>query len=306
MGLTTNEQPGVLQTPVAPHHVTIAEQEAPLQLPPEEPLVIIEPSRSWAAVNLRELWVYRELFYFLIWRDLKVRYKQTALGVAWVIVQPLLSTLIFTVFLGQLARVPSDNVPYPLFAYSGLMLWTFFAGAVSNSGNSLVGSAHLITKVYFPRMIIPGAAVGARLVDLAIAFIILVGLMIYYGFAPGSGIVMLPVPIVLITLLALSVGMCISALNVKYRDVGVALPVLIQFWMFASPVLYPASLIPVRWRWVYALNPLTGIIEGFRSSLFGHDFDWPSLAVSTAVTVFLLTYSAYLFRRMEKSFADVV
>lgn len=273
---------------------------------PEEPLVVIAPSKSWAAVELRGLWAFRELLYFLVWRDLKVRYKQTILGVVWVVMQPLLMTLIFTVFLGMLARVPSDGAPYPLFVYAGLLPWTFFANAIATTGNSIVGNAHLITKVYFPRMIIPGAATGARLVDFAIAFIILIGLMLYYSVGITASLLMLPLLVILITLFALGFGMWLSALNVKYRDIGIALPVLIQLWMFVSPVLYPASLVPERWRWAYELNPLVGIIEGFRSSLFGRAFNWPALSVSVVVTLVLLVYSAYTFRRMERDFADLV
>lgn len=309
MDLTTSENASVLEkaatSPTASPFKTASSHHLTHPLP-DEPLVIIEPSKTWAGMDLRDLWSYRELLYFLTWRDLKVRYKQTILGVAWVVMQPLLTTIIFTLFLGKLARVPSDGLPYPLFVYAGLLPWSFFAGAVTNSSNSLVGSAHLITKVYFPRMIIPGAAVGGRLVDFAIAFLILVGMMVYYGVAITWGLVMLPVLVALITLLALSIGMWTSALNVKYRDIGVALPVLIQLWMFASPIIYPSSLVPEKWRWLYALNPLVGIIEGFRAALFGREFDWLALAVSTIIALILLVYSIYTFRRMEKSFADVI
>jgi lipopolysaccharide transport system permease protein len=273
---------------------------------PEKPLVVIEPRRASIGSDLRELWTYRELLYFLTLRDIKVRYKQTVLGVGWVVLQPLMTTIIFTVFLGYLARVPSNDVPYPLFVYVGLMPWTFFASAVTTGGNSLVGSAHLITKVYFPRLIIPGASVGARLLDFAIAFVILVALMIYYRVGLTKGIVMLPVLIALTTLLATGVAVLTSALNVKYRDIGVALPVLIQLWMFVSPIVYPASLVPARYQWLYALNPLVGIVEGFRATLLGGEFNWLALAFSTLATFALLVYAAYTFRRMEKNFADVV
>jgi lipopolysaccharide transport system permease protein len=274
---------------------------------PEPQRVAIRPSKGWVALNLKDLWVYRELLYFLTWRDIKVRYKQTLLGASWAIIQPFFTMLLFTLFFGKLAQMPSDGMPYPIFAYAGLLPWTFFSNAVTNSGNSLVGSSNLITKVYFPRMIIPGAAVGAGLVDFAIAFIILIVLMIYYGVALTWGIVMLPVLIVLLTLLAIGVGMWTSALNVKYRDIRYALPFVIQLWLFASPVIYPASLMPLKWRWVLWLNPLSGIIEGFRSSLLGTNrFDWTALGVSTALTLGMLVYSAYAFRRMEKVFADVV
>jgi lipopolysaccharide transport system permease protein len=273
---------------------------------PDEPLVTIQPNRAWSAVELNDLWAFRELLYFLTWRDVKVRYKQTALGIAWAILQPLLTMLIFTLFFGRLAGVPSDNIPYPIFAYAGLLPWTFFANAISNSGNSLVGSAHLITKVYFPRMIIPGAAVAAGLVDFAIAFVIMVLLMLYYGVTVTWSVLLFPVLVLLTTLLALGAGMWLSALNVKYRDVRFALPFLIQLWMFVSPVIYPTSFLPAKVRWILALNPMTGIIEGYRSSLFGRSFNWTALAVSAAITLALLIYSSITFRRMERSFADIV
>jgi len=272
----------------------------------DRPLVTIEPNKRWSADEVRDLWAYRELLYFLTWRDVKVRYKQTELGVAWAILQPLLTMLIFTIFFGKLARVPSDNIPYPIFAYAGLLPWTFFANALSNSGNSLVGSANLITKVYFPRLIIPGAAVAAGLVDFAIGFVILILLMIYYQVGLTWNLLMFPVLLLLTTLLALGMGMWLSALNVKYRDVRFALPFLIQLWMFVSPIIYPASFVPASLRWVLALNPLTGIIEGYRSSLFGLPFNWTALAISAGITLALLVYSAYVFRQMEKSFADII
>jgi lipopolysaccharide transport system permease protein len=273
---------------------------------PSEPLVTIQPSKSWAHLNIGDLWASRELLVFLIWRDLKIRYKQTVLGVGWVIMQPLLMTVVFTIFLGKLARVPTNNVPYPLLALTGLLPWTFISSAITGSSNSLVGNAQLITKVYFPRLIIPLAAVGARLVDFLISFIILGGMMIYYGVNLSWKLAMLPVMVLLITALALSVGMVTSALNVKYRDVGVAIPVLIQLWMFASPIVYPLELVPARWQTLYSLNPLAGIIMGFRASLLGGNFNWAALAMSAVVTLSLLVYAAYAFRRMEKTFADIV
>lgn len=273
---------------------------------PDEPLVVIQPNKAWSAVELRDLWAFRELLYFLTWRDVKVRYKQTGLGIAWAILQPVLTMLIFTIFFGRLAGVPSDNIPYPIFAYAGLLPWTFFANAISNSGNSLVGSANLITKVYFPRIIIPGAAVAAGLVDFAIALVILIVLMVFYGIGLTWNILMFPVAVGLTTLLALGVGMWLSALNVKYRDIKFALPFLIQLWMFVSPVIYPSSFLPEKFRWLLSLNPLTGIIETYRSSLFGRPFNWTALAISAAVTLAALIYSSYTFRRMEKSFADIV
>jgi len=273
----------------------------------EQPLIKIRPAKGWVALRLRDLWAYRELLYFLTWRDIKVRYKQTLLGVAWAVIQPLATMLLFTLFFGKLAKVPSDGIPYPIFAYAGLLPWTFFSNAVTGSGNSLVGSSNLITKVYFPRMIIPGAAVTAGLVDFAIAFVILIALMVYYGVSLTVNLFALPLLVVLTALLALGVGMWLSALNVKYRDVRYALPFLIQLWMFASPIIYPASMMPQKWRWVLWLNPLSAIIEGYRAALLGRTaFPWSALALSGLITLAVLVYSAYSFRRMERTFADIV
>jgi lipopolysaccharide transport system permease protein len=272
----------------------------------DAPLIRIRPSRSWVALDLRDLWAYRELLFFLTWRDVKVRYKQTVLGVAWAVIQPLFTMLIFTLFFGRLAGVPSDGIPYPLFAFAALVPWTFFSNAVTNSGNSLVGNANLISKVYFPRLIVPGSAVGAGLVDFAISFVLLGFMMIFYRQPLSWNLLLLPVLVILLSLLALGVGLWMSALNVKYRDIRYALPFVVQLWMFVTPIIYPASMVPERWRWALALNPLAGIIEGFRASLFGRPIDWQLLGISTAVTLALLTYAAYLFRRLEKSFADVV
>jgi lipopolysaccharide transport system permease protein len=307
MGISSTDSDAALKsTTQTPREVQLNNPHLSSAGLPEEPLVIIEPNKTWSALDLHDLWTFRELLYFLTWRDVKVRYKQTELGVAWAIIQPLFTMLVFTLFFGRLAGVPSDNVPYPVFAYAGLLAWTFFANAITNSGNSLVGSANLITKVYFPRMIIPGAAVAAGLVDFAIAFLIMVLLMIYYGVMVTWGILMFPVLVLLTTLLALGMGMWLSALNVKYRDVRFALPFLVQLWMFVSPVIYPASFLPEKYRWLLWLNPMTGIIEGYRSSLFGRPFNWTALAASAAITLILLIYSSYSFRRMEKSFADIV
>lgn len=279
---------------------------ASVSLTERAPLVVIEPRSGWAPLDLRELWAYRELLYLLAWRDVKVRYKQTVLGVAWAIIQPVFMMAVFTLFFGRLAGVPSDGIPYPLFAFAGLLPWIFFSNVVTNSGNSLVGNASLITKVYFPRMIIPGAAVGAGLVDFAISFVLLVVLMMYYRVGISPLILLLPLLIVLITLVALAIGMWLSALNVKYRDVRYALPFIIQFWMFITPVIYPTSFVPERWRWFLWLNPLTGVIEGFRAALLGTPFDRTGLAVSAIVTTGLLTWAGYAFRRMERTFSDTV
>jgi lipopolysaccharide transport system permease protein len=273
---------------------------------PDRPLVTIRPPRSWVPLNLRGLWEYRELLGFLVWRDVKVRYKETLLGVAWAVIQPLGAMLIFTLFFGKLAGMPSEGIPYPIFAYAGLLPWTFFSNAVSASGASIVGNQNLITKVYFPRMIIPGAAVAAGLVDFAVAFVLLIGLMAWYQVVPTWGVVMVPALVLLTCLLALGVGMWISALNVKYRDIRYALPFAIQLWMFLSPIIYPPTIVPDRWRWAMAINPLSGIIGGFRSALFGRPFDWTALGFAAGFTCALLAYAAYDFRRMESEFADIV
>lgn len=269
--------------------------------------VTIEPPKSWVSLRLRDLWQYRELLYFLTWRDVKVRYKQTLLGTAWAILQPLLTMLIFTLLFGGLAGIKSEGIPYPIFAYSGLLIWIFFANSVTNSGNSLVGSANLITKIYFPRMIIPAAAVGASLVDLLLSFLVQIALMVYYQVRVTWAIAMIPFLVILATMLALGVGMWLSALNVKYRDIRYAIPFLIQLWMFGSPIIYPLSMLPAKWQWVLMLNPLTGIIQNFRAALLGNqNFEWKSLTVSAAITILILIYSTFSFRRMERHFADIV
>jgi len=293
--------------PLEPSAVLKVSPSPPDDLP-DEPLVTIEPEKSWRVIDFRELWTYRELLFFLTWRDVKVRYKQTLIGVAWAIMQPLLTMAIFTVFFGRLAGLAAHtgSVPYPIFALAGLLPWTFFASALTFSGNSLVSSANLITKVYFPRMIIPAAAVAAGVVDLAIAFLLFLGMMVYYRLPFTWTMLLFPVFVVLISVLALGAGMWLSALNVKYRDIRFALPFLIQTWMFVSPVIYPASMASPKLQVLLRLNPLTGIIEGYRSAMFGSAFDWGAIAISTLISFALLIYAAYSFRRMEKSFADIV
>ncbi len=273
---------------------------------PEHPLIVIEPSRSWLSVNFRELWAYRELLYFLTWRDVKVRYKQAAFGAAWAILQPLFLMLIFTIFYGRLAGIDTGAVPYPLFAYSGLVLWTFFASAVTNSSNSLVGNANLISKVYFPRMIVPAAAVCACIIDFVLAFLLLVVLMFYYGVAPTASLLMLPVLVVMTTLFALGVGTWLSALNVKYRDIRFALPFIVQLWLFVSSVIVPSTVVPEKWRWLLAFNPMSSFVEGFRAALFGYAFDRRALVVASVITLAVVLYSALEFRRMERGFADLI
>lgn len=271
----------------------------------DQPITIIEPSKAWVSLGLKEVWRYRELLYFLIWRDVKVRYKQTVLGVTWVVLQPLFMTIIFTVFLGGLARVPTDGVPYPLLAYSGLLPWTFFSSSITTSATSLVGNSSLITKVYFPRLIAPMAAVAGRLIDFAIAFLVLGGMMFYYRVFPKN-LLILPGIIILTALLTLSLSILISAMNVKYRDVGMALPALLQFWLFVSPVLYPASIVPGKYQFLYALNPMVGIIGGFRAALLGTHLDGVALAISAGFTAIALLASTYWFRHAEKYFADII
>jgi lipopolysaccharide transport system permease protein len=273
---------------------------------PAEPLVVIQPSKKWSLLSLKDIWAYRELLFFLTWRDVKVRYKQTALGAAWAILQPLFMMIIFTIFFGRLAGVASSGIPYPLFALAGLVPWTFFSNAITASGNSLVGSANLITKVYFPRLIVPAAAMLAGLVDFVLAFAMLIVLMFYYRVALTVQILFLPVLVLLTALFALGVGTWMSALNVKYRDVRFALPFIIQLWLFISSVILPSSSIPQKWRWILLLNPMSAVIEGYRSALFGLPFDWPALGLASVLTIVTLIYAVYAFGRVERSFADII
>jgi lipopolysaccharide transport system permease protein len=267
----------------------------------------IRPSRGWVSLRLKELWEYRELLYFLTWRDIKVRYKQTVLGAAWAIIQPFFMMVVFSLFFGRLARVPSDGLPYPLFAYCALLPWQLFAHALTESSNSLVASERLITKVYFPRLVIPISAVLSGVVDFMIAFAVLLGMMAYYGIVPGTAILTLPLFVLLALLTALGVGLWLSALNVQYRDVRYTLAFLVQFWLFATPVAYPSSLIPEPWRIFYGLNPMAGVVEGFRWALLGKaEGPGPMLAVSVVTVILIFVGGLYYFRRMEKRFADVV
>jgi len=264
-------------------------------------------SRRFSGFRLGELWTYRELLYFLVWRDIKVRYKQTALGAAWVIIQPVLTMVVFTLFFGNLAKVPSDGLPYPIFVYTGLVPWTLFAYSLTESSGSLVSNQNLITKVYFPRLIIPLASVLAGLVDFAISFSVLLLLMLYYGITPTLLVLTVPAFVLLAVLAALSVGIWLSALNVEFRDVRYTIPFLTQIWMFVTPLAYASSLIPERWRLIYGLNPMAGVVEGFRWALLGRT-NAPGflLAASIPVVFLLLVGGVYYFRRMERSFADVV
>ncbi len=270
-------------------------------------VIIVRPSRGWLDLNLREVWRYRELIYFLTWRDIKVRYKQTFLGAAWAIIQPFFTMVVFTLFFGRLAKIPSDNVPYPIFSYAALLPWQLFAKALNDAGRSLVSNRNMITKVYFPRLVIPIASLLGGVVDFAIAFLVLLAMMAYYGIRPTPHVWAL-VPFLLLTLTtALGVGLWLSALNVLYRDVGYTLPFLTQAWMFITPIAYSSTLVPEKWRLVYALNPMAGVVNGFRWALLdtptGPDV---SLWVSVAVALLLLISGLFFFRRMERQFADRV
>ncbi len=273
----------------------------------EERLTLIKPSRGWAALDLRELWVYRELVYFLTWRDLKVRYKQTLLGAAWAVLQPFLTMVVFSIFFGDLAKVPSDGIPYPIFAYTALLPWQLFTKALQDASRSLVSSSHMITKVYFPRVILPLASILAGVVDFFVAFIVLLGMMVYYQIAPTSRVFILPLLLLLTLITALGVGLWLSALNVLYRDINYIVHFLTQFWMFITPIAYPASMIPEKWLPLYALNPMTGVVEGFRWALLNRG-DFPSLliGISTVVSMIVLISGMFYFKRMERQFADMV
>jgi len=274
---------------------------------PQFPTLRIQPSKGWVSLKLRELWEYRELLYFLIWRDIKVRYKQTALGAAWAIIQPFFTMVVFSLFFGRLAKVPSDNIPYPIFSFAALVPWTFFASGLSQSSNSLVGSANLITKVYFPRLTIPLASVLSGVVDFALAFVVLLGMMLFYRMAPTINILWLPLFLMLALITSLGVGLWLSALNVEYRDVRYVVPFITQFWLFVTPIAYPSSLLHEPWRTIYGLNPMVGVVEGFRWALLGtKTAPGPIIAVSSTAAMIILITGAFYFRRMEKTFADIV
>jgi lipopolysaccharide transport system permease protein len=270
-------------------------------------VVLIEPRKSWFSFDLMSLYRFRELLFFLTWRDVKVRYKQAVIGVAWAVLQPLLTMIVFTVIFGQFAKMPSDGLPYPIFTFAALLPWNYFSQAISRSATSLVSNANLISKVYFPRLIVPISAVLGPLVDFAISFAILLGMMAWYGIAPTWGVLALPLFMLLSVATALGVCLFLSALNVKYRDVGHAIPFLVQFWMYASPVVYSVGLVPEKWRLLYGLNPMVGVIEGFRWALLGKGQpDFGTMALSTIMVIALLFGGIVYFRRMEQTFADVI
>jgi lipopolysaccharide transport system permease protein len=291
---------------ILPHTIAGPEDGSAIRATHAGSVIRVSAGDRARLLDLRDLWSYRELLYFLAWRDVKVRYKQTLLGAAWAILQPVASMLVFTLFFGKLARIPADGVPYPIFVYAGLLPWTFFANAVAASGDSLVANSSLITKVYFPRVLIPGAAVTAGLVDFAISAAVLLVMMPFYAMGMSWRMLLTAPLLVLTALLALAFGMWFAALNVRYRDVRYAIPFAIQLWMFVTPVIYPVSLVPAGWRWLLYLNPMSGFIEGYRGALLGRDFDWAGMLIATAATIAMLGYSAYAFRQMERSFADFV
>ncbi len=274
---------------------------------PAPAVVRIRPAKGWVALDLRTLWEYRELLFFFVWRDVKVRYRQTVLGAAWAVIQPFMTMVVFSLFFGRLAGVPSDDFPYPIFSYAALVPWTFFATGITQATSGMVSNANLVKKVYFPRMALPISRVMAGLVDFALAFTVLLGMMLFYGIMPTGNVVWLPLFLVLALVTSLGVGLWMAALSVQFRDVILTVPFIIQVWMFATPIAYPSSMLPEPWRTLYGLNPMAGVVEGFRWALLGTaTAPGPMLAVSAVVSVVLLISGAFVFRRMEKSFADLV
>jgi lipopolysaccharide transport system permease protein len=281
--------------------------ELPPLLADETPLIRIEPSRGWTSLKLGELWQYRELLYFLTWRDVKVRYKQTILGVTWAILQPFLTMVVFSLFFGKLAKVPSDGIPYPIFSYAALVPWTFFANGLNQASNSLVHSAKLLTKVYFPRLAMPIATLLAGAVDFVLAFIVLLGMMVFYGIMPTINVLWLPFFLLLALVTSLGVSLWLSAMNVQFRDIRYTIPFIAQVWLLITPIAYSSSLLPEPWRTLYGINPMAGVVEGFRWALLGTETaPGPIIIVSSLVAVGLLVSGAFYFRQMEKTFADVV
>lgn len=278
------------------------------EIAPGEQITLIKPLRGWVSLGLGEVWCYRELLFFFIWRDIKVRYKQTLLGAAWAILQPVFTMIVFSVFFGRLAKIPSDGIPYPIFSYAGLLPWTFFATGLTNGANSVVRDANLVKRVYFPRLITPISAVVGGLPDFFLAFLVLIGMMVYYDLFPtAASLLLLPLCLLLALMTSMGVGLWLSALNAEYRDVRYVVPFLTQFWMYATPVVYPSSLLDEPWRTLYGLNPMVSVVEGFRWSLLGQGQTVPLMFVLSAVaSLALLVSGAFFFRRMERRFADVV
>jgi len=270
-------------------------------------VLVIRPHSRWSPINFRELFRYRELLYFLTWRDIKVRYKQTLLGAAWAILQPFFMMIVFTLFFGRMAKVPSEGIPYPIFSYSGLLLWTYFSVAVSMSANSMVVQTNLISKIYFPRLFIPTASTIAGLLDYLIAMSILVLMMILYHFTPGPVMALLPFLVLCAFMAATGVGLWLSAINVKYRDIRYVIPFLIQLWLFATPVIYPTTMLPEKYRWLMSLNPMGGVIDAHRACILGHKpIDWVSLGISVGMILLIFVTGVFYFKRMEHTFADII
>jgi homopolymeric O-antigen transport system permease protein len=294
-----------VETPLAPPAAPGSTVDPPAQPQQELPLTRIRASRGWVQVNLRELWEYRELAYLLAWRDITIRYKQTVFGATWVVIQPLLLMVAFSVFFGQLAKVPSNGIPYPIFSYTALLPWNYFSQSLMRSSNVLVGSTALITKVYFPRLLLPISSVLSPLFDFGVAFLVLVAMMVYYQFWPTPAMLMAPVLLLLALMASLGVGMWLSALNVDYRDFANVLPFLVQVWMFGTPVAFPSTLLEEPWRTLYGLNPMTGVIEGFRWALLGQELMLWQLVLSASVSIALMVSGAFYYRRAERTFADI-
>jgi len=271
-----------------------------------EELTIIRPKSGWQPVDLRELWRYRELLYFLIWRDIKVRYKQTVMGAAWAIIQPVVNMLVFSVIFGKFAGMPSDDVPYPIFVYAGLLPWGLLQGAVTEASGSLIGQANLLTKIYFPRLLAPMAKIGGRLTNFLLSFMVYILLMAWYQILPGPTVLLLPLLVLLTVFTALGVGCVFASLSVAYRDFGIIVPFVTQIWMYVSPVIYPPTLLPEQYRWILSLNPMTGIIQAFRASLMNQPIDWFSLGLGAMISTVLFVFGLFYFRRCERRFADII
>jgi lipopolysaccharide transport system permease protein len=274
----------------------------------KQPEVVLEPPHGWLDLRLRQLWIYRELLFFFVWRDLKVRYKQTLLGAAWAILQPVMTMIVFSIIFGRLVNIkPGNDIPYPIFAYAGLLPWQLFSGALSSASASLVSNQSMITKVYFPRLLLPLASILSGLVDFGIAFIVLLGLMVYYHITLTWSVLFLPLFMLLAMITALAVGLWLSSFNVRYRDFKYVVPFLLQFWMYATPVAYPSTLIPEKWRLIFGLNPMAGVVDGFRWALLGQETEIaPLLIVGVIIVIILLVSGLIYFQRMEQTFADVI
>lgn len=281
-----------------------AKESSPIEL--GDHVHVIEARKGFRSVNLKELWDYRELLFVLTQRDIKVRYKQTVLGIAWAVIQPVLTMILFSIIFGKVAKIPSDGLPYPIFVYAGLLPWTFFGNAISQSSSSLIGSSQLVSKVYFPRLIIPLSSVGSGLIDFAVSGVILLLLMLWYGIGWSLHLLAVPLLVFAVIFTALGVGTLLSALTVSYRDFRYIIPFMVQFWMYATPVVYPASMFPEKWQWILYINPMAGLIEGFRSAFLNQPFDWQGISISLAVSVLIFLAGVMYFEKVERRFADII